>query len=339
MTRALVLASALLAACSAAPNPARERLEPASPARAQPAAAETSIPAAAAKQQEPAPAAKSSDEPPAPAERAAAELALGTVGGEPIGAREFVQRLWVRDHALARTVLEQIVFARTAMLEADRLGLSLAPDVVDAEVARATRALEEKLAASAPGTSVDDYVRDRLDLDPAWYRLQLRADAIAQLLAERCVRAWLFESERAVVRITEIESEEALGRARADLERGLSFDAVALAHGRGEDEATRTTRMVVARAETQELARLAFATPVGSVGGPMAESGRYLYLVVDERREPSTATGAALAVQVEKSLADEPVDNLEYVQWRAAMSRRYQVRFDALRELFELPGR
>ncbi len=269
------------------------------------------------------------------AKPAAAELSLGRIGDRGLEAREFLRRLWIADNASARAVLEQMVFARLTTLEADRLGVLLEERAVDVECARTVAALEKGLTEKGSKLSFDEHVDRVLKVDPKLYRASLRSDAIVQLLAERCVRAWMLESDRADVRITEIRSAEALAVARTELAAAATFDEVALAHGFGEDAATHATRMTLARAEGSELARLAFATPVGSVGGPLEQSGRWLLLQVDARRDALAGGWKILRDPVEASLVEEGVSNGEFLQWRAAMTRRYQVAVDAFFDIVE----
>jgi hypothetical protein len=64
---------------------------------------------------------------------------------------------------------------------------------------------------------------------------------------------------------------------------------------------------------------------VGTVGGPLEQAGRWLLFVPEARIEGRTGTWVELRDEVEQSLAAEPVGEMEFVQWRAAMVRRYRV--------------
>src|SRR5262249_18820005 len=219
-------------------------------------------------------------------------------------------RLWMRDHRLASEALEQIIFARFAMNEADRLGVTLDPVRVDQVVTKTLAALEKKLADSGAKMSLDDYIRDNLELEPDYYKARLRGEAIEHLLAERCVRAWAFENERRDVKWTEVRDADALPKIRAALDAGKPFDDVAREFGQGEDEATHTTSRTIVRAETQELARAAFATTVGSVFGPIEQSGRWLFMLVEARHDPEPpGTWAQIGTKVEESLKADPIDD------------------------------
>ncbi|HVS12035.1 MAG TPA: hypothetical protein VMS76_19400 [Planctomycetota bacterium] len=313
-------AAVLFAACAASPNPAREELRPV-PTGTRPPATN------AAPGDAPAQASAASK----PAERG--ELAVAHVGGKPIDVREFLARLWFRDQVQARQVLENLVFAQVTLFEADRLGLSLEPAQVDSVVMKARAALEAKLAEKEPRLSVEEFLRTERGWEPAAYEAQVRRDAIVQLLAERCVRGWALESGRARVRLMELADGKSLETVQAGLASGGEFAELARRHSVDARAEEGGTELVLVRTETHPLARLAMATPVGEVGGPLEERGHFLLLRVEDKDEPYTGDLGAIAPLIESSLASSPVDDDEYVQWRAAMFRRYQVDLEPMLEL------
>jgi hypothetical protein len=346
----------LVAACGATANPERSQLRPAervaSPDPTSPApkagARDASSAATQAPAQEPTAApAESVDAAAAEASGAQAEASgaqdkngaqataadpksvtpalLGRVGGEPLLTSEFLRRLWLHDGGSAREVVEQMVFARLVLFEADRLGAQIGPKMVDSAVAKAIEAIEKRLADKGSKLSFDEHVRRNLEVDPQAYRATMRNDAIVSLLAERCVRAWELESGLCRVRISEFREREKLEAAQAEMAAGKSFEAVAAAHGLGEDEAAGYTAVPIVRTESQELARVAFATAVGAVGGPVEQSGAWLLFKVDGREEGREVRWPGDGPAIETSLEREPLQNVEYVQWRTAMTRRYQL--------------
>lgn len=259
------------------------------------------------------------------AAKPAPALLLGRVGGEPLEVAEFLRRLWIHDGNTSRDVIEQMVFARIVMFEASRLGMELRPADVDSAVAKAVAALEKRLADKGSKLTLDEHIERNLELEPALYRASMRNDAIVSLLAERCVRCWEYESGLCRVRISEFRERPKLDAALAELAAGKPFEAVAAAHGLGEDEQAGYTRVPIVRAESQELARVAFATAVGDVGGPLEQSGAWLMFKVDSRDDGGDVRWAVDADRVEASLERDALQNVEYVQWRAAMTRRYQL--------------
>lgn len=322
------LAAVLLAGCAATSNPEDVR----------PAAPEAAVPAAQAPQGESQPASEASAAAPqdgelskeasSPAPGAEAQgIAVGSVGGELIDVREFLSRLWMRDSERAREVFEYLVMSQIALFEADRLGLRLDAALADATVEKAWAALQERLDAKGSKLTLDQHIERTLDMNRKDYERKLRADAIVQLLTERCVRAWYLSNPRVELHLTEIDDEAALNAAQAALDAGTPFEDVARTHGSDTDAAQGGTRMTVVRSEASELALLAFSTEVGAVGGPLVQGGRFLLIRPDARRESIEGSWAEVGPAVEQSLRESPIDSdrLEYAQWRAAMVRRYPI--------------
>jgi hypothetical protein len=156
------------------------------------------------------------------------------------------------------------------------------------------------------------------------YREYLRDESMRGLLAERVVRTWVLESHRAEIRVIVVKSEEdsrkvgealAAGEDFADVARKLSADASAKDGG---------SVPSVVQSDTP-IARLAFQTDVGKLGGPQYEKGAWLFVKVEARPEPLQGDWKDVAAAVEKSLADRPVADLEVSQWKPVMVARYGV--------------
>ncbi len=330
----LALFAALLASCAATSNP--DDVRPASPAsKAQtsstkaPAAPEPqATPPPGAGDQKPEPKPEAKDETGAKPDAAdATQLAVGSVGGEAIDASEFFARLWMRDSERAREVFEYLVMSQITIFEADRLGLRLDPALADATVEKAWKALQDRLESKGSKLTIDQHIERTLEMDHADYERKLRADAIVQLLTERCVRAWYLSNPRVELRLMELTDEAALTAAQAELDAGKPFEDVARAHGADTDAQSGGTRMTVVRSESSELARLAFSTDVGAIGGPLVQAGRFLLIRPELRHEAIEGSWSEVGAAVEQSLRESPIDSdrLEYAQWRAAMVRRYPI--------------
>jgi hypothetical protein len=262
---------------------------------------------------------------------------VGLVGGEPIDVREFLARLWVRDAERAREVFEYLVLSRIALLEADRLGVRIDPALADETLERAWAALRQRLAESGSTLTIEQHIQRTLEMELETYERKLRADAIVQLLTERCVRAWYLANPRVQLRLTELADEVALQAALTALDAGTPFEEVARTHGSDVDAAQGGTRMTVVRAESSELARLGFSTPVGEVGGPLVQAGRFLLVRPERRLEAVEGPWSEVGEAVEASLRETPIDSdrLEYAQWRAAMMRRYPIDLSPFLDLIE----
>jgi hypothetical protein len=317
--------AALLAGCAATSNP--EDVRPAAPSKPTPVAASEpqAAPESSAPDARPKPPAPPAEEKP-PAEDPQ-QLAVGSVGGEAIDVREFLSRLWMRDSERAREVFEYLVMSQIALFESDRLGLRLDPALADATVEKAWAALQERLESKGSKLTIDQHIERTLEMEREDYERKLRADAIVQLLTERCVRAWYLSNPRVELRLIELADEPALNAAQAALDAGTPFEDVARAHGADVDAAQGGTKMTVVRSESSELARLAFSTEVGAVGGPLVQAGRFILIRPEVRHAALEGSWADVGAAVEQSLRETPIDTdrLEYAQWRAAMVRRYPI--------------
>lgn len=333
--RVAPLAGALLCACAATSNPSASEVKPVGPpTRSAPAA--KPAPQATPAQAEPKAAAASDAAPVAAQAPAAAQapggpapLVVGTVGGEPIDAIALLERMWMRDSQSVKDQFEFLVLSRVALFEADRLGVRVSPDEVDLVVQRTLASVSERLKRTAPDLTLDTFVQRVLQLDRASYDRKVRTDAVLQLLTERCVRAWFLSMPRREMQMVELPDEAALKAAQTALAAGTPFDEVARQHGLPEDAAGGGLRMTIARNEESDLARLAFVTPLGEVGGPIVRDSHYLLVRPVGEPKPLEGPWSEIAEAVEASLAADPLDaspvQQEYAQWRAAMVRRYPV--------------
>lgn len=361
--RTLPLVLVALAACAATGNPERSRLAPVTstpPAATnanEPAATPTSSntnPAASAPAKAPAvppqpapvatnpqPANPPAAQPQAPVTPAAtpqasqSALLLGHVGDRALDSVTFLRKLWVQDNRLAQRVIEQMVFAELATLESDRLGIRMVEAAVEAELQRATNELERKLESKGSKLTLREHIDQVIGVEPELYLADMRVETIVHMLAERCVRAYMLETDRCEVVITAVRTAEARDAFESGLALGKSFDELALAHGYGDEETTHVTRMLIARSESQELPRIVFATPQGKVGGPLEQDGRWLFFIPQTRTEGRPGTWTELREDVEKSLVAEPVGDMEFLQWRSAMVRRYRVQLEPFFDIVE----
>ncbi|HVS18364.1 MAG TPA: peptidylprolyl isomerase, partial [Planctomycetota bacterium] len=239
------------------------------------------------------------------------------------------ERMWMRDSQSVKDQFEFLVLSRVAMLEADRIGVRISPDEVDLVVQRTRASVTDRLGRTAPGMTLDQFVQRVLQIDRTSYDRKVRTDAVLQLLTERCVRAWFLSTPRRELEMIELADEAALKAAQTALAAGTPFEEVARAHGLPEDVAAGGLKMSIARNEESDLARLAFVTPLGEVGGPVVRDDHYLLL--RPVREPEVVEGpwSEIAARVEASLAADPLDGspmqMEFQQWRVAMLRRYPV--------------
>lgn len=261
-----------------------------------------------------------------PAANDGPDMAIALVSGEPIDVRSFLARTWIRSSDMSREILDRLVVERLALLEAERQEIAVSQTRVDERLEVAWKALGDSVARKGGGVSVAEHLRRELGVDSEYYRRQLRREAIAQLVAERVVRLWASGRERCEVTLVDLADQATADAFSAGLAAGRDFDSLAQEHHFFKDKEPRGTRIKLIRNENAELSRLAFNTSVGQVAGPIkAEAGRQLILRVETRLPPLTGEWKALAPAIEKSLAEEPVNDFEYLQWRAEMGKIYSV--------------
>ena len=325
--------AAAAGACGAMPNPpAPSGPAPyvASPPKPAPEQKTKADPPAGPTPADPKPAAAPAK--PAPAQAAPAARPIARVAGKDIDVSELLN-LWLHQDSLqVLESLDHLVLGRLVLAEAGRLGVQIDPEKSEKAYQDAVAAIEKTLTAKHPGVTLDRYVDEALGLDPVRYREYLRDESLRGLLAERVVRTWVLESERAEIRVIVVKSEEdsrkvtdalAAGEAFADVAKRLSADGSAKDGG---------SVPPVVKGDTP-IARLAFQTDVGKVGGPQYEKSTWLFVKVEGRPDPLKGDWKDVSAAVEKSLAERSVADLEVSQWKPAMVARYGVDVSPLLEM------
>lgn len=252
-------------------------------------------------------------------------LPVALVATKPIDVRRFLARMWMRDSQGARELLDQLVVSQISLEEAERRGVRITPEKVDEGVEKAMAALEKRLVERGWTKGVEEHLKSQLGMTEEAYKREMRSETIVQLLAERCVRAFSMENERSVVRLMELDSRDKLDLVRAALAAGGDFETLAKEHGSDDYSKKGGAELTLVRAEGSSLARLAFATPPGEVGGPIEEGGRYLLCKVEKRLEPKAGPWSDIGPVIEASLITDPIDDLEYAQWKASTGKLYEV--------------
>lgn len=259
---------------------------------------------------------------------------LGTIAGETITADDLLLA-W---HALSPRdlwlVVDKLVATRLARAEAGRLGVTLAPEVVEGAVARERERLAASVEETAPGVSVEEFVAARLGVDPARYFAGLRAATLERLVAERVARAWVLSQESRFVRLMVVREEEAPAILE-QLEGGADLASLAREHSLDDTAAAGGAVPYLVETEGSVLAQAAFTAEGGELVGPLRADDLLLFLRVEEVRTPISGTWTQLAGPVEDSLRETPLADAEYVPWKLAMERTWPV---DLRPLGDLLG-
>lgn len=250
------------------------------------------------------------------------DAVVAVVGDRAIMASELLAGLRQRDARLLNFHLNLLVGERLAQIAAERIGVLLDDDLVDSRAAAA----EAAFVAELDGAPLEKVLRDELGVDPAAFRRRLSADARRELLTERVVRAWTLAQDTARVRILVASSAE-VARATERFAAGESFAALASELSRDPTGAIGGLVPYVVRSERSRLARLAFRTEAGALGGPfeLEDEGLELIVFVESFATGMDGVWSDVAPLVEASLLASEVSEEEYLQWQVAMEAAYFV--------------
>lgn len=255
---------------------------------------------------------------------------VARIGGQPVTVQELFGAWLHRESRQVRAYVDELVLSRLVLLEAARLGVVVPQSAMDEAFGEATERLREEVARAGGGMGLEDFLARRLGLDGRRYMATVREQTAIDLAAARVVRAWLLTSERAEVRVILTDAREKAVAARAALEAGDLFEDVRAAYSSDLEGDGRVPPVV--KGDTA-MSHLAFTTPVGGVGGPVEEGGRWLLMWVDGRPAPAAGPWDELGPLVEASLAERDIEDPEYWQWKNWVSGQYEVDLSPLLEL------
>lgn len=258
---------------------------------------------------------------------------LGRVAGSSVTAEDLLlewndissRELWL--------VAERLVTSRLAMAEAQRLDIRLDPLAVERRVESEQRELAAEIVRRGLDLEPEDFIRRELKLEPERYLARLRRATIQQLLAERAVRAGSLSTRSVKARLIVVSEQKTMDEVTRALEAGADFAELAVRHSI--DDSSREGGLVpfVVWQEYAPLARLAFRTEVGEVGGPL-DTADHLFLVkVEQFREPIEGHWSQLREAVERTLEEFPVSDGEFLSWKLGIEQRYPVELEGLVEL------
>ncbi|MHC4264084.1 MAG: peptidylprolyl isomerase, partial [Planctomycetota bacterium] len=251
---------------------------------------------------------------------------LATVGGRPVLASELLSSLLQRDALGVRSSLNVLISGKLAQLEATRMGMRLAPPLVQEATERHLDQLRQRLVGpDGLEEDLDAFLRDRLDLDPVRYRQRLQSDTIRELMTERTVRAWTLSNEYARVRLVLLATADEARLVLGEYERGADLAELASRHSIDASGDLGGLVPFMVRNDRAPLSRLAFDLEPGEIGGPIEVAGAFVLMRVEARPEPLEGTWDEVALGVEDSLLDEPVADEEWLVWQLAMERLYGI--------------
>lgn len=275
---------------------------------------------------------------PAPAQDSTPVASLvARVAGAEVSASDLILAWMQRDSMAVRRTMDELILDRIVVAEAARLGVYPSQDQVDAAVRRVRTSLEEEVRR-AGSTNVEEFLSQRMGLDPKRYLRAVDHSALTDLLAERCVRSYTLGEERCEVALILCADRESVDLVQAGLARGEAFGDLAKAHSQDPSSVDGGHVPAILRNDSA-LSRLAFHTEPGEVGGPLAQSGRWLFVQVIHRREPQKGPWSQMGPLVERTLGEDPISDPEYWQWKEAMLKLYEVDTSPLLELVGEPIR
>ncbi len=325
--RSLLLAL-VASACASEPTHEKPVYQPPRPAPPVTAEAESA---------EPAPVDPTAPVPPAPAPSSASGTTLSVIDGKQVPIEELLE-LWIhRESREVYTYLQTIVERRVVEGEAQRLGVRVPPEQVDRAVEELRARMRAKIEELDRDVTFDDYVRGRLFLDPGRYKAVQREGQVHSLTLERVVRAWLLGQERADIRLIILLAEDPADEVQAALDAGRPFEEVAREFSRDPSRDDGGRMPSVVRTEDLLLSRLAFSTSKGGVIGPVENADQVLWVKVVDFPEVVAGTWAVIAPAVEASLAELPITDIEFVQWREAVYPFHEIDNRPFLELFGEP--
>jgi len=259
--------------------------------------------------------------------------ALGRIAGQPLLAEDLLlewndissRELWL--------VTERYVTSRLALAEAQRLGIKLEPAEVETRVEAERRELRAQIVRRGLELEEEEFIRKELRIEPQRYIARLRRATIHQLLAERAVRSFSLSTESVMARLIVVPEKIQMDEVQAALASGGDF--AELARRYSVDDSAEEGGLVpfVVWQEHAPLARLAFRTEEGQIGGPLETADHHFLVKVERFRPALEGTWSELREPVEASLRDFPVSDGEFLSWKLMIENRYPVDLSGLIEL------
>ncbi|QDV06471.1 peptidylprolyl isomerase [Planctomycetes bacterium Poly30] len=261
-----------------------------------------------------------------------ANYTIGSVAGRKIPLSDLVAKWIWREPARVRAILDDIVLSRIIIFEAAALQIELPDGAIKKEVETRLARLQKE-ADAAGKTSLEAYIQEALGMEPETYLRCAQEEAAIDLLAPRCVRAWLLASDHREIRAITVKTTADVDQVQARLARGEAFADVAraLSIDPSKEEGGRLPPVV--RGGDLALTRTAFATEVGEVAGPIKDRESMLFVYVEAAPPLIEGMWSEVGAEVEASLKARDIEDPEFWQWKAQMLGRYDVNMDPFLDL------
>lgn len=229
--------------------------------------------------------------------------------------------------------MRKLVHDEIVRLEAKRLDVAVRGEEVDAGVREALETLRKQVDLEYAGKkTLDRFLQDDLRTTLAAYETQLRRFVLSRALFERALRLEQMREDRVVCRVLSVASREKAEELLAKLREGADFEAIARQESLAPNREQGGKMPPFGSDYEHPIAKLAFETSLGALGGPVEEKrpggeSWFHVLRVIEKIPARALDAAASEAEIRKSLADRPIEDWEYAVWMKRMEKRYGVRY------------
>jgi len=253
------------------------------------------------------------------------DLVLATVGGKPIRASDLMQHWMTRESRQVWEYFYSLMDERYAELEAERMGITLDPAMVDAAVIDVRMVIEEKIEEAQPGVGFDRYIQGQYNMTPENYMAGIRRNQVRGLLLERVVRTWLLTQEHAELRVIIVTNEELGAKVQDALDAGRDFGEVAQEFSEDTTRENGGLMPPIVRSEQLLLSSIAFGNEVGGVTGPIEDNTRLIWVKTTAFPKPLSGTWSLIEPAVSASLKERELNEYEFLQWKSFIEINYDV--------------
>lgn len=261
---------------------------------------------------------------------------VATVGGDVVRVSELLSTWMLLDSQGLRDMLGKLVTGKMVASEAATHSITVDSESLGREYANALGELRDQVQADQPGKSLDEWIAGGLGLDPARFREGLRDDVENRMLSELVVRRFILTQANVEIAVIVVANQEDAMAAKAKIEGGEPFGRVATEMSIDFTGKFGGRIPPVLRNESA-ISKLAFGTPIGGLGGPIEEAGRWILTETLAVNEALKGTWPEIQAKVEKSLSERAMAEPEYWLWKQAANDLHAADFAPFFELIGEP--
>lgn len=258
---------------------------------------------------------------------------LARVGEREFRGSDLVSLLFFHYPPQGADLLRKLVHDEVVRLETKRLGVTARSEDVESGVREALETLGKQVSLEYAGKkTLEQFLEQDLRTTRPRYEAQLRRFVLARLLFERVLRFEQMQEDRVVCRVVSVGSLEKAQELLAKLREGADFEAIAKQESLAPNREQGGKLPPFGRDYEHPIAKIAFDTPLGGLGGPVEEprpGGETWFHVlrVIEKIPARKLDPAEAEAEIRKGLLDRPVEDWEYAAWMKRMEKRYSVHY------------